>query len=338
MLESSYKKYETIPFTISFVIFVAFVGVAMTSIQVILTLLEQETLCLNSGCKIVEGLTAVSPLVMNLAGMGYFAVVFFVFLQGRKGRKFWLELGRLLLLCGIAAEGMLVFFQYAVAGVFCSYCLIVCATIVLLNVLLGFGQLFQGLCLFVTVIIVCLALGFQVEKSKDSGGLEQGSIAILQGKNNEIQLFLLFSENCPHCKEVLASIDQRFLCTLHFNPVHDLKKKIALSGLKYQTEYSSQGNKRFLQNLGITQIPTLVVQEHYQTTVLTGTQRILAFFADRCREKVSENFDKNKYIWGQSQRTRTGRWQRFLKSPAVLHPSDDETCATGVDCDDAVSR
>jgi hypothetical protein len=252
MLQQSYRKYETVPWAISFVVLLAFFGVVGTATQVVLIILSGDILCLNDGCEIVESLTRVPPIVFNIAGCAYFLSLFCCFFCGRNGSAFWLKSGRLLLTAGMAAEGVLVSFQHYIAQVFCSYCLIILGTVVLLNLLVGLRQLFVGLVMFVSVALAFSALEFTPLVQTDKTALTDGTFARLQRDAGDKQLFLFFSATCPHCEDVIATIDEDFACSVNFNPVSRVES-VGVDGVTMSTDYSFEINRNYLKNIGLSE-------------------------------------------------------------------------------------
>jgi hypothetical protein len=53
----------------------ALLGALGSAVQSAMLLARGEALCFNEGCRIVESLTRVSPLYINLAGLGFFLAV-----------------------------------------------------------------------------------------------------------------------------------------------------------------------------------------------------------------------------------------------------------------------
>jgi len=50
----------------------ALVGALGAAIQAALLYGSGKAICLNEGCRVIEGLTRVPPLFINLAGLGFF--------------------------------------------------------------------------------------------------------------------------------------------------------------------------------------------------------------------------------------------------------------------------
>ena len=332
--ESSYKKYETVPFAINLVILLAFLGLSMTMAQAALIVFRGDILCLNDGCEIVESLTRVPPLFFNLAGAGYFLALLCCFYKGRRGTRSWLNLGRLLLLAGMAAEGVLVSFQQYIAQTFCSYCLMVFGTICLLNLFAGLHQFFRGFCLFAAVVISFSFLEFASGRDYGAAPLASGTFATLD-KGDTVDHYLFFSATCPHCEEVIATLDTEFSCTLHFNPVSPVES-VGMDGVMASDSYTPEVNKKFLKNLGISEIPSLAVLDGGTVTVMSGKQRILDYFAAHCNPVVEGSSVPVPQVRSNAEQldhTSANGQSSIGSTPYFGAPlGEDESCGIEIDC------
>ena len=54
----------------------ALIASLVTAIQVIYSIVNGSSICLNQGCEVIDRLTALSPLYLNFLGFVYFQVVF----------------------------------------------------------------------------------------------------------------------------------------------------------------------------------------------------------------------------------------------------------------------
>ena len=256
----------------------------LTGIQALIIFFGGKGICLNGGCAVVESFTRISPLYFNLAGCFYFLFLSWCFFQARKEKEIFRILADFMLWGGIAAEAVLVFFQYTVVSTFCSYCLIVCSAIVLLTVLSGLKQMFGGAVFFIAVFLVLSFLDFKVS----SGGnvsLDGGSYAQISGEKNKPSLYLFFSERCPHCENVISVINENCSCTVRFNPV-DTVTGLSLPGGSRFAEYDPLVNVNFLQYIGIIQIPVLVVRGPEKIVILQGESRIIDYLRENCGNKT----------------------------------------------------
>ena len=291
----------------------------LTAVQAFAIYINGKTLCFSSGCAIVDSLTTVSPLYFNLAGFLFFQVLFWCLLWGRDGSEHWHKFARLLLLAGLCGEAVLLFFQYTIATVFCSYCLVICSFIVLLNILSGPRQIFRGIVLFSAVIIACFSLQFR-EAGSSGASLDEGSMAMVAGDQQDAKLYLFFSSTCTYCEKVIETLKEENRCTLRFNPIERIET-FAFPGAEYAAEYHPEININFMKSLSMQEIPVLVAVKEQQTLVLKGEQQIRGYLDENCRENKAVDFS------GTSSVQPSG----YGIVPQI-QPQGDDACRVGIDC------
>jgi uncharacterized membrane protein len=262
---------------------IAFLASVFVGAQTYFMYIGEKGICFNDGCEIVDSLTRISPLYFNIAGLILFQTLFWLFLLGRGDSEFWHKIARLLLLAALAAEAVLIYFQHMVAGDFCSYCLVVFALILLLNLLCGPRQMFRGVVIFSAVMISAYSLRFGSPTAGGSGQpLDAGSIAAAEGDPGRPQLHLFFSAACPHCEKVIEGLREENLCSIRFNPVEELVG-FSFPGAKIFDQYQPEINLALLKTLSISEIPVLVAAEAGTTTLLRGEGRIGQYLDEKCR-------------------------------------------------------
>ncbi len=326
MLYQSKRYSEKIPATINLILLLAMVGALLAAIQAILILVQGDILCLNEGCEVVEKLTTVPPIVFNVAGSAFFMLVFLSLWLGARGGRGWIKLSRVLLLSGMAAEGVLVGFQYYVAEVFCSYCLIILSIIVVLNVLMGWRQVVGAVAVFAAVLVAFSSLEFTSLSESEVVVLENGIYGSLKKEESATELFLFFSTTCPHCEEVIETLDEDFTCSLNFNPIDSLAAS-PLPELVVAPEYSPLVNRKFLKNIGITEIPVLVVKDNLEMRILKGQQNILEYMDQNCRVDA-EGGDVYSEVSGMSSQSQGNAFQ--FTTPVT----GDDGCSVDTDCEE----
>jgi hypothetical protein len=261
-------------------VMVAFFGVALVGGQVLYIVFTGEELCMGGGCALVGQLTRISPLAFNLMGCALFVTIALLALATRKGGPASLRTAlALLLTAALGAEGVLFAYQWHVASAWCSYCLVILATIALLNLLLaGRRALFGAAAFAASLTIFTLLIFIPFNKT-----LDDGTYAIKAGGNGP-ELYLLFSEDCPHCKEVeevLATLDG---CTVRYNPVAKVTRDIfpALETIK---GYDTRVNFAAASLLGLDKIPILIAKKDTGREVITGTGNIIGFVQAMCSDE-----------------------------------------------------
>lgn len=253
----------------------------LTAIQVLLLVLHGDGLCFNEGCKIVDGLTTVPPLVFNLMGLLYFQTIFWGLLLDRKYPGWPLKTVKVLLLAGMASEGVLVSFQLFVTEAFCSYCLVVFALIVLLNLFFGQKQLASGTAIFAVVLLAFSSLQFKTAESAESMTLDRGTFAVRPSGQSGPQLYLFFSSTCQHCENIIETLKTRTSCTVRFQPIDEIRS-LDFPGLELAPAYSAAANRSFLTSLGIEEIPVLAAKDAGGIRILKGEQPIRDYLDQNC--------------------------------------------------------
>jgi len=242
--------------------------------QIGFTLYQGTPFCLNEGCKVVEQLTKVSPLVFNLIGLVFFQAIFWGLRSSRNEMRRLPQFVKTLLLAGLAVEAVLISFQYLVAHAFCAYCLGIFACIVVLNLLIGFKQAVPGLFLFGVVSLAFASL--ELNQIKTGGhAFTTGVLASRPGTASTAENFLFFSSACTHCERVIASLKTNDRPTVHFNPI-DQVKELDLPKVTRSPNYIPASNKALLTALGIDQIPVLITRTPEGLSIRQGEAAILA--------------------------------------------------------------
>jgi len=260
---------------------IALLACSFIAVQMAMIIVSGKALCLNDGCGIAEKLTTVAPVYLNLSGFIYFLAVFFTcrWFSSRPPAFDWL---RLLLLIGLAVEGVLVSYQVFVIHTLCSYCLIIFSFIVLLNILYGRQQLFIGVPLFLAVLATFTILNFgPALLTLQNQTLSSGTIAVRKCAQPLKQLYFFFSSDCPHCKNVLKALENCNSCEFHFNPV-DKIKSLSIPELEYTPTYSPALNRLILSLVKIQTIPVLLVQNPDGLTFIKGEESIIRFISHAC--------------------------------------------------------
>ncbi|MEN8134782.1 MAG: hypothetical protein ABFS18_04505 [Thermodesulfobacteriota bacterium] len=271
------KRIKTIQWT-------ALLSCGFIATQIATILFKGEAFCLNQGCKIVENLTLVPPIYINLAGFLFFLAVFATSrcTQERSEPIFdWL---RLLLLTGLAIEGVLIGYQLFVAQTFCSYCLIIFTLIVLLNIIYGRKQLLLGGPVLLAVFIAFSSLNFGSSQILlQAQNLASGTFAVKGQLAPSSQLYLFFSSDCSHCRNVLDAIASDNNCEFNFNPI-DRIESLEMPGLEYFPNYNSSLNRLLLSLLEIKTIPVLLAKSHNGFTLIKGEGEIIDFINETCSD------------------------------------------------------
>jgi hypothetical protein len=253
--------------------------------QALLIIFRGEAFCVNEGCKIVEALTLIPPFYFNLLGAAYFFAIFCIALitKQRSGTELLL---RILLVSGLAAEGILLGYQIFVANVFCSYCLLIFVLVVILNSLMGFRQLTLGLVTIVVQLVMFSLLSFDTAKNPLRGlTLDNGTYAVRRCSDPVKQLYLIFSEDCPHCYKVIEALEGCTRCEFHFNPIKEIGAGL-LPGLSPNEKFLPEINTATLKILGIDTVPVLIAKDHDGLTFIEGERNIINYIQNTCFQEI----------------------------------------------------
>jgi hypothetical protein len=262
-------------------IYLSLLACIVIIVQALLIIFRGETFCVDEGCKIVEALTLISPLYFNLLGCVYFFTVFCAAIITKCGSGIE-PLLRILLVSGLTADGVLLGYQIFVAHTFCSYCLLVFLLMVILNVLTGFRQLTLGLAIIMVQLFVFSLLRFEFAEDCLHGlTLDSGTYAARRCSDPVKQLYLIFSEDCPHCYKVIEALEGCTQCEFHFNPIKRIGIDL-LPGLSPNEKYLPGINTAALKILGIDTVPVLIAKNHDGLTFIEGEQNIINYIRNTC--------------------------------------------------------
>jgi len=299
-------------------VILALLGALGAATQAALLLSSGKAICLNEGCRVIEGLTRVPPLYINLAGLGFFLAAAALAWRAPESR-FVRHLLGLLLLAAIAAEGVLFSFQYFVAKAFCAWCLAVLALVVLLNLLAGVRQALGAAAVFVSSLAAFSALSFGVIQPPAGGrALDRGTYGVRSCAAPAKQVYLVFSSSCPHCAEVLKTLESCNSCNFHFNPIDQIAG-LDLPGVERSTSYDPGVNRGLLALLGIEEVPVLLVPGPEGMSIIRGEKRILSYIRAECfRASPVLNIDPSRLLEGGSLE--------------LFRDEKDDGCNVTVDC------
>ena len=100
------------------------------------------------------------------------------------------------------------------------------------------------------------------------------------------QMYLVFSEDCPHCHKVIEALRGCTKCEFHFNPVKGINREV-LPGLDHNEAYSPRINTMALKLSGIDTIPVLIARNVDGLTFIRGEKNIITFIQNTCFQATS---------------------------------------------------
>ena len=264
----------------------------LTATQTVLIIVQGVGMCFNQGCRVVDSLTTVPPVVFNFVGFLYFQAIIWGLLLGRKSQGSAFTLTRILGLAGMASEGVLIAFQYLVSEAFCSYCLVIFTFIVLLNLSFGFRQMVAGAAVFTAVLVAFASLQFKTAESMENLAIERGTYGVKLSNPSDLQLYLFFSSTCPHCEKVIETLRTKPSCNVNFQPIDSLRG-FDFPDLALSPKYSPSENRDFLKMMGIEEIPVLMARDGSSIWILQGEQMIRLFLEQNCGGVEISNTDES---------------------------------------------
>jgi len=280
-----FQQFQKRPMPTKLTLVVALGGSLLTLTQIILLESGLDGICFSGGCEIVDSQTTVSPLFFNFFGLVFFQAIFWGVWAARRSKEMQIYV-RMLLLAALAAEGVLISFQYVIVETFCTYCLIVFSLVILLNLSHGLHHAVTGAAIFAAVVIAFSTLQFTATTSESTAtgikDLEKGTYAVLPGMEKKPELVLFFSSTCPHCEKVIKSMQQGTTCTVNFNPVSKVTK-FPLTGVIQNENYDIGVNRAFMTSLDRTSIPILLIDQKKRLELIGGGNAIMNYLDETCR-------------------------------------------------------
>lgn len=296
---------------------VAFLGAALAIVQVGYLLLTGHAICPTNGCKVVEELVKIPVLWFNIFGACFFLFLLMLSLKAQRS-KISLLLFKTLALCGIAAEGVLVSYQIFIVHTYCIYCLALFGVLLLLNILLGLRYAFRATLVFSSVLLIFSLLQFSSTDTQMT--LDHGTYAVKScDSSSSKKMYFIFSESCPHCREVLTTLQQCNSCEVRFNPLQTIQSSI-LPDVKLLPGYEPEVNRNLLKSLGINTIPILIEQKQDGLVFIRGEGKIVKYIEENCFAAL----DSTKETSTIYDTIETG----------LAPPSEDGECSVEKSCED----
>jgi uncharacterized membrane protein len=298
----------------------ALAGGIVVAIQTGISWATGSAVCPSEGCRLVERLTSVPPLVLNLMGLVFFLVVFFLARRQKGDIRDGAGLLGLVLVSGLAFEAGLFAYQVFVARAFCSYCLILLGLVVAMNLFYGMRQWIAGGAVFAAVVLSFSMLTFlPVGAGGRTPSLKTASYASKACSDPTKEVYLIFSSNCPHCQNVIDTLSECNSCYLYLNPI-DETVNLSLAGLEANPGFSPQINRFVLNSLGIETVPVLLAKDAHGYRVIRGEDRILAFVRQAC-------FTQNQVLYYD-------QIGRLPDQDISVITDDGGECSVAIDCHD----
>ena len=258
---------------------IASIGVA---VQVFMEVYSGSSICPTQGCEIVENLTLIQPVWLNLLGLLFFQAVFWSLKVLKDKTFFGIDPTAGLLLGGFIFDSVLLAFQIFVVRTFCLYCLCVFAFVLVLNIMYGRRQSAWSLAALGVILFSFSILSFAPGNGhSDRFSLKIAAWGVRSCSAPTKEVFLIFSSTCPHCHKVIQSLDQCNSCDLYLNPIDPIDT-LDLAGVERIDTFAPQINRRILELLEIDSIPVLVSKSPDSYDVIRGEGNILNYLSSAC--------------------------------------------------------
>ncbi|MGD8993154.1 MAG: hypothetical protein PVI00_16975 [Desulfobacterales bacterium] len=287
--------------------------------QIAIQLITGSSLCLNAGCEMVEHLTTLSPLYLNILGLIYFLVLFWLLLNLKP--TFWLDIDviGLVLVSGLAFDAALMAYQIFIARTLCSYCLIIFALMVILTLLYGLRQLAMGIAILGAIgLSFSILTFFPIGAKSKTYSLKAAAYGVKSCSSPTKEIYLIFSSDCLHCQKVIETLNNCNSCDLYLNPINPIKS-LNLSGLELNQQFSPEINRLILKVLGIDTVPVLVVKEAESYQFIRGQETIIHFIRRACFTHGEVLYFDQAPVSSDDEIT-------------VFTPKNEE-CSLAIDCD-----
>jgi hypothetical protein len=261
---------------------IALIASFITAIQAVIGVIYGSIICPNSGCKVVEGLTTISPLYLNFLGLIFFQCVFWGLRLQKNRSTPPIDLLGLILISGLVFESVLLAYQIFVARIFCGYCLLIFAMVLTVNLLYGKRQMVAGIAILGVTLFSFSALTFMpTGVLSQTEPLKAASYGVKSCSTPTKEIYLIFSSNCPYCENVLQTLSNCNSCDLYLNPI-DKIDSISNIELEPNPKFSPEINRLVLAVLGIDSVPVLVVKSDDGYRFIKGESKIVNYVQQAC--------------------------------------------------------
>jgi hypothetical protein len=159
--------------------------------------------------------------------------------------------------------------------------------IILLNYVAGLRQLVLGAGIVTVELMAFSLLIFDSAQTCLHGlTLDDGTYAVRTCSDPVKKLYLVFSEDCPHCHKVIEALRGCTKCEFHFNPLKEINREV-LPGLDHNKAYSPRINTMALKLSGIDTIPVLIARNVDGLTFIRDEQNIISYIQGTCFQTTS---------------------------------------------------
>ena len=289
------------------------------AIQILTRLITGSSICLNAGCEVAESLTTISPLYLNILGFIFFQAIFWLLLNPKPKSLFGVDVIGMILTSGVVFDAVLIAYQIFVARIFCSYCLFIFILMIVLTMLYGLRQMAMGV-----AILAAVGLSFSILTFFPSGAksktysLKEASYGVKSCSSPTKEIYLIFSSDCPHCQNVIETLENCNSCDLYLNPIDNITA-LNISGLELNPQFSPEINRLILKVMAINSVPVLVVKDAESYRFIKGESTIINFIRRAC-------FTHDAVLYFDESPVSTDK-------KITVFSQTDEECSVEIDCE-----
>ena len=297
----------------------ALVGSIATVAQIVVNLVSGSSFCINDSCKTAEELTIISPLYLNLLGLLFFQTVYWGFRYAKRWSLNGFDPLGLILFSGLAFESALVAYQVFVTHTLCVYCILIFVNVILLNLLHSRRQMATAVALLSAIAFSFSILIFSTTGAfSKSYSLKAAAYALKSCSKPTKEVYLIFSTDCPHCRNVIDILNNCNSCDLYLNPINEIDSS-EFSDLKRIPTFAPDINRQILSVLGIESIPVLVVKSAEGYRFIRGEKPIIDYVRHACFTDSEVLYLEKSFLSGEESIT--------------LLNEDAGECSIEIDCE-----
>ena len=260
----------------------ALIAGLLAAAQAASILISGSILCLNEGCRVVENLTLVPPLYLNIIGFVFFQIIFWLSRNASRIPDRQSDVLGLLLISGLTFSSALLAYQLFFVHAFCAYCLLIFGFVFTMNICYGRKQLIGGSVILIVIIFSFSILNFMpTDVFSKFYSLKNAAYGRKSCAAPSKEIYLIFSSDCSHCMNVIKELTNCNSCELYLNPIDDIVS-LKAEGVTLNPDYSPALNRLILKVLEIDTVPVLVSKSQEGYRFIKGEKKIINYVRHAC--------------------------------------------------------
>jgi hypothetical protein len=260
----------------------ALVGSVVAVAQVMYVMASGTVVCLNDGCRIVENLTLVPPLYLNIIAVVFFQMIFWWSRRTNRNPDQRSNFLGLLLISGLTFSSVLLAYQLFFVHAFCVYCLLIFGLVFGMNLFYDSKQQIDGSVVLAMILLSFSILNFMpTEVFSRFYSLKNAAYGHKSCAAPTKEVYLIFSSECAHCTKVIKALNNCNSCDMYFNPI-DKIDAMAADDIQLNPDYSPDLNRLILKVLDIDTVPVLVSKGAEGYRFIKGEKQIVDYVRHAC--------------------------------------------------------